>query len=218
MIVSVHHSKGLSTFTTIFQTSRDRCTSWPPVSTRSGATSRGRHCCHSPRYWTLWTVATSVYQIRGHIKGKTLLPFPQVLASGHQCLPDQGPHQGEDTATLPPGTRRCSPCTRYCRSPYSPRAPGSDLGPYFGLDLGPELKPKPGPDLGLDLELNPRDGTLGPWNRLGPEPVARPETGFLKGFITNKRLQCKGKYYSRGPECKVFSSLYLTSPERGGRG
>jgi hypothetical protein len=52
-----------------------------PTGTRSGATSRGKHCSPSHRY-----------QIEGHIKGKTLLPFPQ--------LPDQGPHQREDTAPL----------------------------------------------------------------------------------------------------------------------
>ncbi len=60
------------------------------MSTRSGATSRGKHCSLSHRY-----------QIRGHIKGKTLLSFPQV--------PDQGPHQGENTAPFPTGTRSGAP-------------------------------------------------------------------------------------------------------------
>ena len=33
-----------------------------------------------PLLWQVHELATAVYQIRGHIKGKTLLPFPQGIA------------------------------------------------------------------------------------------------------------------------------------------
>ena len=62
-------------------------------------------------------LSTSVYQIRGHIKGKTLLPFPQVrntrsedISRGKPSypplrlgIPDQGAYQGENPPTLPSG-------------------------------------------------------------------------------------------------------------------
>jgi len=62
-------------------------------------------------------LSTSVYQIRGHIKGKTLLPFPQVrntrsedISRGKPSYPslrlgisDQRIYKGKNLPTLPSG-------------------------------------------------------------------------------------------------------------------
>ena len=32
-------------------------------------------------------LATCIYQIRGHIKGRTLLPFPQVISGENETIP-----------------------------------------------------------------------------------------------------------------------------------